>query len=241
VDPGGYTVAVPKSGTRLPGTPCNRSLTRLGERARSNCATTALARNAACRGVPIRDERGTTLSRPALHPDTIDRGVYGTIVVTSALVIYDGWGNLKLRDAIVVIVGPLVAMVIGHVFAAAIAAYPTLGHRPAGSDVLAIVRRESRFLLVCLPQIVLLLLLTLAGLSLSHTVRVLIWIGPVVLGFWGGVAGWYAGGRGRALLMAVLAGLAVGAIVLLLQVFLQPGKAVTNGVAATQAAHETVA
>jgi hypothetical protein len=128
------------------------------------------------------------VSRPAVRPGTIDRGVYGTIVVTSVLVIYDGWGKLKIGDAIVVIVGPLVAMVIGHVFAATIADYSALGHRPAGQELLRIVRRESRFLLVCLPA------------------------------FWGGVAAWDAGGRGsgRTLVLAVVIGVAVGGVVLLL-------------------------
>jgi hypothetical protein len=166
--------------------------------------------------------------RPAARPGTIDRGVYGTIVVTSVLVIYDGWGKLTIGDAIAVIIGPLVAMVIGHAFAATIAAYSALGHRPAGQELVRIVRRESRFLLVCLPQLVLLLLLTLAGVSLGHTVRVLIWVGPVALGFWGGVAAWDAGGRGRALVLAVVIGLAVGGVVLLLQVFLQPGRRSTT-------------
>jgi hypothetical protein len=48
------------------------------------------------------------------------------------------------------------------------------------------VLRESRFLLVCVPQIVLLVVLTLAGLDLNDTVRVLIWTVPAALGFWGG-------------------------------------------------------
>ena len=38
--------------------------------------------------------------------------MYGTIVVTSVLVVYDGWGHLKLSDAVAIILGPVVAM--GH-------------------------------------------------------------------------------------------------------------------------------
>lgn len=162
----------------------------------------------------------------------IDRGVYGTIVVTSVLVVYDGWSHLKLAAAVAIILGPVVAMVIGHVFAASLADYPTLGRRPTGSELLRIARGESRFLLVCLPQITLLLLLTAAGLGLNDTVKVLIWSGPAALGFWGGLAAWRAGLRGRGVAVGVIIGLLVGGVVLLLQVFLQPGKAVSNGVAA---------
>lgn len=176
------------------------------------------------------------MSRPPPRLKVIDRGVYGTIVVTSVLVVYDGWANLKLADVVMVILGPLVAMVIGHVFAASLAAYPALGRRPNREELLRIVRRESWLLLVCVPQIVLLVLLSVIGLGLSDTVRALIWTGPVSLGFWAGVAAWRAGARGRGVMLVVLVGLAVGGVVRLLQVFLQPGKAVSNGVAAIQPA-----
>jgi hypothetical protein len=180
-------------------------------------------------------------SEAAVSPRIIDRAVYGTIVVTSVLVVYDGWANLRLRDAVAIILGPLIAMVIGHTFAASLAAYPTLGRRPTNRELLGIARRESRFLLVCGPQIVLLLLLTLAGLSLNNTVRVLIWTGPAALGFWSGLAAWRAGLHPRGIALGVVTGLAAGGAVLLLQIFLQPGEAVTNGVAAIQHVRAAVA
>ena len=173
--------------------------------------------------------------------EVIDRAVYGTIVVTSVLVVYDGWSNLRLKDAVAVILGPVGAMVIGHVFAAGIAAYPELGRRPSTGELLRILHHESRFLLVCVPQIALLLVLTLAGLGLSDTIQVLIWTGPAALGFWAGVAARRAGVRRRGVALAVITGLAVGGAVLVLQVFLQPGKAVSNGVAAIQPADQPVA
>ena len=180
-------------------------------------------------------------SRSAARPKVIDRAVYGTIVVTSVLVVYDGWSNLRLADAVAVILGPVVAMVIGHVFAASVAAFPELGRRPRRDELLGIVRHESWFLLVCVPQIALLLVLTLAGLGLSDTIQVLIWTGPASLGFWGGVAARRAGVRRRGVALAVITGLAVGGAVLVLQIFLQPGKAVSNGVAAIQPADQPVA
>jgi hypothetical protein len=119
------------------------------------------------------------------HTRVIDRAVYGTIVVTSVLVVYDGWANLRLVEAVAIILGPVVAMV-GHGFAATLAAYPTLGRRPTRRELLRIVRHESHFLLVCAPQLTLLVLLSLVGLNLTDTVRVLIWISAASLGFWGG-------------------------------------------------------
>ncbi len=40
------------------------------------------------------------------RPGVIDRAVYGTIVVTSVLVIYDGWANLRVLGAAAIILGP---------------------------------------------------------------------------------------------------------------------------------------
>ena len=119
-------------------------------------------------------------------------------------------------------------------FAASLAAYPSLGRRPTERELLVIVRQESRFLLVCVPQIVLLVVLTLAGLGLHTTVRVVIWSSAASLGLWGGVAARRAGLSGRGVAAGVITGLVAGAVVLGLQVYLEPGQAVTNGVAAIQ-------
>jgi hypothetical protein len=179
---------------------------------------------------------GSTVLKSAGRPGVIDRAVYGTIVITSTLVIYDGWANLKVLGAVAIILGPVVAMVIGHVFAAGLAAYAELGRRSTTPELLRIVRHEFRFLLVCVPQIVLLLVLKLAGVSLNGSVRVVIWTSAASLGFWGGVAARRAGLPARGIALGVIAGFAVGGVVLLVQVFLQPGTAISNGVAAIRLA-----
>ena len=172
------------------------------------------------------------VSRSAERRGVIGRAVYGTIVVTSVLVVYDGWSNVRLSDAVLVILGPVIAMVIGHVFAATLAAYPAFGRRPTGGELLRIMRRESRFLLVSVPQIVGLAALRMVGLGMCDAVRVMIWASAASLGFWGGVASWRAGLGGGGIALGVITGWLVGGAVLLLQVFLQPGEAITNGVAA---------
>jgi hypothetical protein len=105
--------------------------------------------------------------KSAGRPGVIDRAVYGTIVVTSVLVLYDGWANLKVAGAVAVILGPVIAIVIGHVFASGLASYAEHSPRSTKRELFTIVRRESRFLLVCLPQVVLLLVLTLFGLGVT--------------------------------------------------------------------------
>ena len=80
----------------------------------------------------------------------------------------------------------------------------------------------------------LLLVLTLVGLSLHDTVLVVIWTSAASLGFWGGLAARRAGLGRRGIALGVITGLAAGGAMLLLRVFLQPGEPISNGVAAIQ-------
>jgi hypothetical protein len=104
-----------------------------------------------------------------------------------------------------------------------------------------IARRESRFLLVCAPRIVLLVVLKLAGLSLNEGVRVVIWASAASLSFWGGIAARRVGHGARGIAIGVVTGPAAGGVVLLLQVFPQPDKVVSDGVAAIRLLHAFVA
>ena len=168
-----------------------------------------------------------------LRPHAISREVYGTITVTSVLIVYDGWGTVTMLDAIVVITGPVIAMYIGHCFAATLAGQVARGRPLTRGELLATARAESGFLLLAVPPLVVLVVLTTAGARLSDAIRVIIWVSAASLGFWGGFAARRAGSAGWRVARGVLGGLLVGGIVLALQVFLQPGEAVSNGVAAT--------
>jgi hypothetical protein len=75
----------------------------------------------------------------------VDRVVNTTIMLMSVLVLYDGWENLKLIGVVAVIVGPVLAMVLAHVFAASIARQVDLKRRPTRAEQTRIVRDESRW------------------------------------------------------------------------------------------------
>jgi VanZ family protein len=147
----------------------------------------------------------------------------------TVLVIYDGWQNLRFVDVVAVIVGPVLAMFLSHVFAGALAQQVALGRRPTNHERLRIVASESRFLLLAVPPLAIVSLLTLLGVSLNDSIRCVTVLGALSLGFWGGLAGRRSGSSGWALVLAVLAGLAVGGLVLALQIVLQPGKAASGG------------
>ena len=89
----------------------------------------------------------------------------------SVLVVYDGWQNLKLRDAVGVILGPVLAIFVSHVFSASLARQAELQKRPGRSETMRIIRTEARFLLLAAPALALLIILTVAGISLSQSGR----------------------------------------------------------------------
>jgi hypothetical protein len=159
----------------------------------------------------------------------VDRVVYATITLMSVLIIYDGWQQLRFIAVVGVIVGPVLAMFLAHVFSASLAQQLTLGRPVTMGERMKIVRSESRFLLLCLPPVLLVGTLVLLGVSMSESIRWVLVLGTVSLGFWGGVAGRRTGLTGWRLVSAVSAGLIIGVLILALQVLLQPGKAASGG------------
>jgi len=159
------------------------------------------------------------------HPVVIDRVVYGTITLMSMLIIYDGWQDLRLIEVIGVIVGPVVAMFLAHVFSASLAGQVELGRTLSGRERIGVVRKEARFLLLCVPPAAAITILDLLGVSLDDGIRIVLWMGVASLGFWSGLAGRRVGFTGWRLARTTLAGLIVGLTVLSLQVFLRPGTA----------------
>jgi hypothetical protein len=46
----------------------------------------------------------------------VDRVIYTTITLLTVLIIYDGWEELRFWDVVTVVVGPILAIFMGHVF-----------------------------------------------------------------------------------------------------------------------------
>ena len=165
------------------------------------------------------------------HRVVVDRIVYATITMMSVLIIYDGWQTLKLIDVVGVIVGPVLAMFLSHVFSGAMAKHVEAGRILTGQEWRRVLASESPFLLLCVPPVVIVIVLFALGVSLTDSIQVIVWCGTATLGYWGYVAGRRAGFVGWRLVMVVLLGLLIGIVILLIQVLLQPGKVFFGGVA----------
>jgi hypothetical protein len=184
-------------------------------------------------GTSYRCRRGQSMDHPdAPHagrphigrwPVRVDRLVYTTITLMAVLVIYDGWDELTITGVIAVIVGPVTAIFLSHIFAEALAHRVTTGHPLTRRERRAVLVKESRFLLIAVPPLMLLLILAVAGVSYTRSIQVIIIAGVLSLGFWGGLAGRRAGLRGWPLTVSVLYGLCLGGLILALQAILQPG------------------
>jgi hypothetical protein len=154
----------------------------------------------------------------------IDRVIYTTITLMSVLIIYDGWATLRLREVVAVIVGPIVAIFLSHVFGEELGTRVSLGRPLTGAERRAVIAEQSRFLLVPLPPLIILLVLAAAGVSYGRIIQVIVVFGVLSLGFWGAVAGRRSGLSGWSLVASTAWGLAVGCVILVLQALLQPGR-----------------
>jgi hypothetical protein len=57
----------------------------------------------------------------------VDRLVYTTITLISVLIIYDGWNSLSFWGVLAVILGPILAIFLSHLFGAELGTRVALG------------------------------------------------------------------------------------------------------------------
>jgi hypothetical protein len=168
----------------------------------------------------VRNDPFDLTSKPAV----VGRIVTATVALVCLLIVYDGWAALKPSEVVVVIVGPVVAICTTHIFSGSLVQLVELGRPPTKQEWLVTARFELRFLLLAVPPLTVLLILQLANVALTDTIRVVIWLEALSLSFWAGLAAWYAGLRGRWLVLSILAGFVISGMILLLKVILQPGE-----------------
>ena len=75
----------------------------------------------------------------------VDRVIYTTITLLTVLIIYDGWEELRFWDVVTVIVGPILAIFMGHVFGAALGTRVALGRPLTRHERRAVFVEECHF------------------------------------------------------------------------------------------------
>ncbi len=154
----------------------------------------------------------------------VDRLIYTTITLVSVLIIYDGWNHLSFWGVLAVILGPILAIFLSHLFGAELGTRVALGRPLTWRERRIAFVEECRFLVILVPPVLILMTLTVAGVSYGRIIQVIILTGVASLGVWGGVAGRRAGLTGWGLVASTASGLMLGGVILLLQALLQPGQ-----------------
>ena len=152
-----------------------------------------------------------------------ERLINTTITLLTVLIIYDGWESLSFLGVAAVIVGPLLAVFLSHIFADALGDRVDRGRALTRREHRELLARESRILFLAVPPLVILVVLSILGFSYVRIIQVIVLGGVILLGVCGAVAGRRAHLTGWALAVPTAYGLFVGGVILLLRALLQPG------------------
>jgi hypothetical protein len=153
----------------------------------------------------------------------IDQLVYATVVLMSVLVVYDGWQDLTTFGGVaLVILGPMVALYLAHLFAEVLHEHAERQRPLARSEWGHIAVAQTVVFLAAVPPLVVLGLGWLSPVDARGTIQLLLWTGMLTLVGLTGVAARRAGIRGWRFGAALLGGGLVGLVVIALQVVLKP-------------------
>lgn len=124
--------------------------------------------------------QGTRVGRLNIR---VDRLVYTTITLMSVLIIYDGWNRLTFLGVLAVILGPILAIFLSHLFGAELGTRVAVGRPLTWRERRVAFVEECRFLIVLEPPVLILTALSLAGVTYSRIIQVIILTGVVSLAF----------------------------------------------------------
>ena len=123
-----------------------------------------------------------------------------------------------------VIVGPILCICLGHVFGATLGTRVELGKPLSHRERRDVLVQESRYLLMVVPPLAILVVLRAAGMAYTQIIQVTVIVGTLSLGYWGAIAGLRARLTGWALAASIGYGLVLGGLILILQTLLRPGQ-----------------
>ncbi len=153
----------------------------------------------------------------------LERLVYGTVVLMSLLVVYDGWADLtSFVGVAIVIVAPTLALAVAHVFAEGVEHHAELQRPLRREEWTEVIVAELGVVVVAVPPLVILAAGWIGPWDPRNTIAVLIWTGLATLVALSLLAAHRAGIRGWRLLGSGALGGLVGLLVISLQIVLKP-------------------
>ena len=153
----------------------------------------------------------------------LERVVYATVVLMSVLAVYDGWAELaSFLGVAIVIVAPLLALAVAHLFSEAIEDHYRLQRPLTRAEWRRLALGQLKILVAAVPPLVILGIGWISPLDERSTIAALLWTGVATLVVLSLIAARRAGIRGWRLAVAGLSGGVVGLIVISLQVLLKP-------------------
>ena len=154
---------------------------------------------------------------------SIERLVYATVVLMSVLVVYDGWNDLATFAGVaVVIIGPILALAIAHLFAEVFELHFHKQRPLSRREWRELALDQVQLLLAAVPPLIILGLGWISPFNERHTIAALLWGGVATLAGLSYVAARRAGIRRWRLAVATLSGGAIGLLVISLQIVLTP-------------------
>lgn len=180
--------------------------------------------------VPVPGDNGPVREPPRLTPEgrlwhhlNVERTAYGTVVLMSVLVVYEGWAQLtSFVGTCIVIIAPTLALLLAHYFADVMAMHVQTRRSLRAAEWRQLSTRQTGIVLAAVPPLLIVLVGWLSPLDALSTIKVLLWAGVATLMFLSGLSARRAAYRGWKVVVAVALGGVVGVVVISMQVLLKP-------------------
>lgn len=151
----------------------------------------------------------------------IDRWVYGTVILMTVLVVYADDGPVNFGEAAGVVVAPMLATFLAHLFSSVLAAENSKTGGLTRHELADLVRSDAQFLMLTLPPLAVLLIGALGAFSAPAAVTLILWGGVALLVIVGALAGHRIGLGPWGVAASAAASGTIGLLVLVAQVLLK--------------------
>lgn len=151
----------------------------------------------------------------------IGRWVYGTVILMTVLVVYADSGPVSFGEAAGVVLAPMIATFLAHLFAHVLAAESAKSGGLNRNELVHLVRSEAQFLLLALAPLAVLLAGALGAFTPPTAVVLILWGGVALLLFVGGLAGRRVGLGWWGTTASAAASATLGLLVLVAQILLK--------------------